>query len=336
MNRVLASFVVLCVIGVFVSPVFADETNSANKKFPFRPNARGVLKTTLPARQTDEGYSRHDMIEVLSNLPKADWAKNVRYHRDIYTLKFEYKPLRMIWVDMPQKSGKLQRKAIYYLVYGVTNVPVQDQKDPPQFGWMIQVKKTSKKVAKKDSEEKSEDEVKKEPEMWIPKFEDRKISFIPEFVLESPEYGKAYPDRVIPLAMPAIRAREDRLLPPWVNPKTTVPRRTLLNSVQMTREIPVGETFWGVAVWEEIDPRIDRFNIYVQGLTNAYKWKDLKEAYVPGKEHRDEYRKMELKTLKLNFWRPGDRFDPEESEIRVGSRGEPDYKWLYMPSLNGK
>ncbi|MGD9128199.1 MAG: hypothetical protein PVH19_12555 [Planctomycetia bacterium] len=320
MNRVLAFFVVLCMMGALVAPAFAQDAD-LNKKFPFRPNAKGILQTSLPARQIEEGYSRHDITEILAAKPNADWAKEVRFHRDISTLRFEYKPLRMIWVDMPQKSGKLQRKAIYYMVYSVTNVPVQDQKDPPQYGWMV-----PRQV---------EEDTARKPERWVAEYKDAPIRFIPEFVLESPEYNKAYPDRVIPLAMAPIRAREDRLLPGWVNPKTTVPRRTLLDSVQMTRTIPVGETFWGVAVWEEVDPRIDRFHIYIQGLTNAYKWQDSPEAYAPGKK-RDEYRTVVLKTLKLNFWRPGDKFEPEESEIRTGHPGEPDYEWLYLPSLSGK
>lgn len=315
MNRVFASFVLLCVTCVACASTFADEASLTTQKFPFRPNAQGVMKTTIPARQTDEAVSRHNLTEILAVQPDVSWAKNVSFRRDIWTLKFEYKTLRMVWIDMPQKSGKAQRKPIYYLVYSVTNVPVQDQQDPPQFGWMHPVEK--------------------EPNTWVAEYQDRPIRFIPEFVLESPEYGKAYPDRVIPLAMEPIRAREDRLLPPWVNPKTTVPRRTLLDSVQMTQTIPVGESFWGVAVWEEIDPRIDRFNIYVQGLTNAYEWQDSPEAYQPGKD-RDEYRKMLLKTLKINFWRPGDEYEPEESEIQRGHRGEPDYEWLYLPSLSGK
>ena len=321
MNRVLASFVLLCVTCIACMPAFADDASQTEKKFPFRPNAKGVLKTSLPARQTDEGVSRHDITEILAVKPDVNWAKNVSFRRDIWTLKFEYKTLRMIWVDMPQKSGKAQHKAIYYLVYSVTNVPVQDQQDPPQFGWMHPVIK--------------EPATDTTPALWGAEYQDNPIRFIPEFVLESPEYGKAYPDRVIPLAMAPIRAREDRLLPPWVNPKKTVPRRTLLDSVGMTRTIPVGDTFWGVAIWEEVDPRIDRFNIYIQGLTNAYQWKDAPESYAPGKD-RDEYRKMLLKTLKLNFWRPGDKYDPEESEIRRGYPNESDYEWLYLPSLSGK
>ena len=41
----------------------------------------------------------------------------------------------------------------------------------------------------------------------------------------------------------------------------------------MCRDIAVGETLWGVATWEDIDPRIVRFSVYVFGLTNAYRGK---------------------------------------------------------------
>jgi hypothetical protein len=103
----------------------------------------------------------------------------------------------------------------------------------------------------------------------------------------------------------------------------------------MAMEIPVGQTVWGVATWEEIDPRIDRISIYVQGLTNVYRWKDDPAKYRPGAPP-EEYRKVALKTLKLNFWRPGDEIDPHEGELRRGYPGEPDYDWLYLPSLGGK
>ena len=66
-------------------------------------------------------------------------------------------------------------------------------------------------------------------------------------------FTKVYPDRVIPVALDPIRLRED-------------PQRRFLTSVEMCREIPVGETLWGVATWEDIDPRIVRFSIYVSGL----------------------------------------------------------------------
>ena len=29
---------------------------------------------------------------------------------------------------------------------------------------------------------------------------------------------------------------------------------------------------WGVAMWEDVDPELDFFSVYVGGMTNAYKW----------------------------------------------------------------
>ena len=80
-------------------------------------------------------------------------------------------------------------------------------------------------------------------------------------------------------------------------------------------------TVWGVATWEDIDPATDYFSIYVQGLTNAYRYEDgeYKKGDAPGTG-----RKFTKKTLQLNFWRPGDTVDPHEEEIRYGCRIDPD------------
>jgi len=102
--------------------------------------------------------------------------------------------------------------------------------------------------------------------------------------------------------------------------------------VEMCREIPVGETLWGVATWEDIDPRIVRFSVYVSGLTNAYKWIDEKVgdryAHRPG-DPVGRGRKLYRKLLKLNFWRPGDQYNVNEDEIRYGVPGGVDYQWVY-------
>ncbi len=58
----------------------------------------------------------------------------------------------------------------------------------------------------------------------------------------------------------------------------------LLTIVRMCRDIAVGETRWGVATWEDIDPKIVRFSVYVVGLTNAYRWKDTPAEYKEGEE----------------------------------------------------
>ncbi len=143
---------------------------------------------------------------------------------------------------------------------------------------------------------------------------DLPVFFVPEFRLVSPELNKVYPDRVIPAAIGPIRTREDPAIP-------------LLSSVDMTRQIQVGETLWGVATWEDVDPRIDRFSIYVGGLTNAYRWIDDPAKYT--RENVLSGRKFLRKTLKLNFWRPGDEYYEHEKEFRIGIPGEVDYQWVY-------
>jgi hypothetical protein len=133
---------------------------------------------------------------------------------------------------------------------------------------------------------------------------DEPVTFVPRLLLHSWDTDKYYPDRLIPLAQDAIRRRED-------------PRRVFLNSVEMSdAEIPPSTEdealdVWGVATWEDVDPRTDRFAVYVQGLTNAYRWSDDEER-ASGK--RRYYRK----TLQLNFYRPSDDRYEHEREIRFG------------------
>jgi hypothetical protein len=196
------------------------------------------------------------------------------------------------------------------MIFSVTNLPLAKQTSkPPQFGWLVPEKQA-------DGTYKFQ-------------YEDRPIRFIPRFLLESPEFAKVYADRVIPIALGAIRAREDRLVPGWVDKEGAVPRSPIQTTVDITGDIKVGETRWGVATWEDLDPRIDRFSIYVRGLTNAYKWKDAKGAYKKG-DKIGTGRRLARKTLKLNFWRPGDEFYEREDEIRRGVPGEVDYEWVYQ------
>lgn len=145
---------------------------------------------------------------------------------------------------------------------------------------------------------------------------EKEVPLILEFQLASHEFGKAYPHRVIPAAMGPIQMRED-------------PARKFLTPVEMaSRQIKPGETVWGVVTWEDVDPRIDRFSVYVNGLTNAYRWEDTPGAFQPG-DPIGKGRKFLRKTLKLNFWRPGDEYYEHEKEFRFGIPGEVDYEWVY-------
>lgn len=136
---------------------------------------------------------------------------------------------------------------------------------------------------------------------------DQSIRFVPQFELVTHDLRRVYPDRIIPAAIPAIGRRED-------------PLRRFQTTAEIAGNMPAGgESAWGVATWTDVDLRSDRFSIYVAGLTNAYRWKHLP----------DGSRSVYYKTLKLNFWRPGDELDEHESEIRLGGPGELDYTWVY-------
>jgi hypothetical protein len=270
-------------------------------KSPYRQLAPGVLQTVDPMRALDESVSRHDVVELLAIDPKFDWAKDIAFRHDVWVLQFQFKPMRMIVVDVPQPSGFMQRKTIWYMVYAVTNSgkvmqPVADVSLPYET--------TKKKL------------------LYEVKMVDRPVRFFPELLLEGHQYMKAdegftkvYPDRVLPVALGPIRMRED-------------PNRKFLTTVEMCREIAVGQTLWGVATWEDIDPRIVRFSVYVSGLTNAYRWKDEPGEFKQG-DPIGKGRKLYRKTLKLNFWRSGDQYFEHEEEIHYGVPGGVDYEWVY-------
>jgi hypothetical protein len=272
---------------------------------PYRAVAPGVEITIPPDRQEEETFSTHDLVEILVGIPGLDWtpklysptetlrdmATGTVFRRSIWCLEITFKPVRMIWVDVPQSSGRMQRKLIWYMVYRVKNT-----------GHHLQ-------PAKSDDGS------------YVLEPVEREVRFFPQFVLESQEYNRAYMDRIIPVAIRAIQEKED-------------PSRPLLDSVEIgSRKIPlsselVDHSVWGVATWEDVDPRVDFFSVQIQGLTNAYQWVDAPGAFKPG-DPPGAGRTLLEKTLVLNFWRPGDEFVEDQRTIRFGSPGKVDYTWIY-------
>ena len=247
------------------------------------------MVTIPPDVQATETVSVDNVMELAAADASFKFAENIRFRRDIWYLEFSFKPVRMIWIDVPQPDGHMRRKLVWYLLYSVTNrgqaLTSEEQPD--------------KTYAVKETE--------------------KPVRFIPELLLRATdaEVSREYPERVLPLALGPIAMRER-------------PGQNLYTSITMPKqEIAVGETRWGVATWENIDPRVDFFSVYVKGLTNAYRWQDNPEGYRPGKDPIAKGRKFVRKTLKLNFWRPGDEYDEKESEIRYGVPGQVDYEWVY-------
>ncbi|HEX4143000.1 MAG TPA: hypothetical protein VHY91_05580 [Pirellulales bacterium] len=271
----------------------------------FRSLAPGVEITIAPDEQEDETTSTHDIVEILNGIPDLKWtpktepttqtlsqlATGTVFRRDIWCLEFTFKPVRMLWVDVPQPSGKMQRKLIWYLLYHVTN---RGQHLHPKRG-----EDGAYEITRVDSD----------------------VRFIPQFVLESQEYKKSYLDRVIPVAIEEIRKKEDpnRQL---LNSVEISAAKIPVSSDGLDRPV------WGVATWEDVDSRIDYFSISIEGLTNAYLWTDRPEAFHPG-DPPGKGRTLTEKTLVLNFWRPGDEFVEDQRFIRYGMPGKVDYSWVY-------
>lgn len=258
-----------------------------------RKLAPGVLTVIAPEPQEDE---TNQGPLTLGNVTKLNWTPNftapsetiqakasrVIIRHNVWNLELAFKPMRMVYVDIPQPTGKMQRKLIWYMVYRVRNlgghlnpVPAADNTYKPEL---------VDQVLNAGAAEPSDT-----------------IRFFPHFVLESPEVGKSYLDRIIPVAKPLIELREMR-------------GAKLHNSVEISQvSIPVvardgGPGVWGLVTWEDVDPRIDFFSIYIQGLTNAFRLGPSATGGIA----------QQMKTLQLNFWRPGDTEDEHEGEIRYG------------------
>lgn len=270
----------------------------------FRQLAPGAL-TVIPAdTAAEDTVRRRDLPEVtvahadMAWTPKqeavtgtlVEQAKARDFKFDVWCLEFAFKVPRMIDVQVPALDDAgvltLRLKKCWYLVYRVRNVggrrTVIDADVPTQRS--VEAVETP-------------------------------IRFLPHFVLESlegltEEEGlsgyRSYLDRIVPAAMDPIRQRED-------------PARRFLDSAAMAEEeIAPGEERWGVAVWEDVDPRIDHFSIYIRGLTNATDWKlrDDKRNAAPGAMTWEA-----IKALRLDFWRPGDGGDKAEREMSIGYTG---------------
>jgi len=296
-----------CLIAVLAAVLFAvPDMLPAQNAGGLRQLAPGVLRTIPPEVQDEETYTGPiSLVEVVTGIPDLDWtpnfdaksntllekAKTVVLRRSVWCLEFSFKPLRMVEVDVPQPTGKMQRKLIWYMVYRVSNRgnALKPNEQADTFGHKSY---TVDRVT----------------------YQTRR--FFPHFVLENLEYKKSYLDRVIPAAQKVIQKRE--------NPGTKI-----YNSVEMSRmQIPLSDEriergIWGVVTWEDVDPRIDFFSVYVRGLTNAFKYIDTPGAYKAGNPPGTG-RIYRQKTLRLNFWRPGDSVLEHEREIRFGIPVDPD------------
>ena len=302
----------------------------------FRKLAADVLTTIPVARSADECYTTMPMPDLAlavkadnrlrikpnteaTTTTLASKSQQVTFRRAVWNLEFTFKPLRMVRVDLPQPSGKMRNQLIWYMIYKVRN--------PGEHFVPVSVGDGEYKLERRDEIDPANPGVR----------------FIPFFVLkENREINRYFRDKIIPLALPQILKREFR------TGEFKAPK--VYNSAQMMQTpIKAGEERWGIVTWENVDRRIDFLSIYLQGLSNAYKWQETRASYNHENpaERPAAGRKYQNKTLQLNFWRPGDEFLETDAEIIYGipgkfdkpqpgqpTRAQPgwrDHQWLWLP-----
>lgn len=270
----------------------------AQEKWSLAP---GVLTTIPPNAENSETFS--GPLAIALNAPQwtpnyvpqtdtlAALAKEVTLRRPVWNLEFSFKPLRMVEVDVPV-GDRLERKLVWYMVYRLRYLGEDLQLSPQETRFGGQkfpaIDRVNLATARR---------------------------FFPTFVLEeTQELKKSYLDRIVPAAKEVILRRE------FSPNRTENPERVLYNTVEISSvniELSTGrmsKPVWGVVTWIDVDPRVDYFSIYIQGLTNAFRIE-----VQDGKPVR-----MTHKELKLNFWRPGDSVQENEEEIRYGIPVLPD------------
>jgi len=339
--------------------VFLLACGSLQAQNPLGP---GVMTTVSPDIQYDDTYTRQALVEFLKDdtgepstgsivFDRKQWADEVRFGRDIWCLEFQYKPMRTIWVDMPTEKG-IERKLVLYMVYTITNAGEKsavrssiDRKIEFPEHTTVEVTACTCQYCQGSGngttlEINATPALRNQPGTFKPEPFETPIQSALRFLLASdrilestkttvdPKTGEittnvqrtaaVFSDQIIPVAIDAISKRE----------KTEKPLESTVSIAGKT--IQPNETVWGVATWVDVDPRINSFAVFVSGLTNAYKWESV-EGYVYQKgDPPGSGRELFRKVLKLNFSRPGDEFEMNERQFRIGIQGELDFEWVYQ------
>lgn len=285
---------------LFAQQAFAQQAKpkkdpSSVEQTQFAP---GVVTVIPPAPDPTETYNGPITLQTfLNEHPELEWgapnfpngephydprtrtivdmAKQVILRREIYCLEFSFKPLRHIYIDLPQADGRLRRKVVWYMVYRVRYRGGDLRPAADKVG--------GAKIYKR---------------MEAVSYDSRR--YFPILYLTNVDTGKRYIDRILPTAKQKIAVREQISAP-------------LYNSVEISRvKVPRSSDkdapgVWGIATWEDIDPRTDFLSVSVLGLTNAFQQ--------DGEGDAAPYRR---KALRLNFFRPGDAVNQPADEIRFG------------------
>ncbi len=240
-----------CLVGLFciesaVGQTLPTSTVSAGRKLA--PSALHVIAPAMEYGETFQGpvdlpllAENPDLAQSLNYDPRsetlAQMSKQVVFRGEVYCLEFAFKPVRMIEIDLPSKSG-IERKNIWYLLYRVRYLGGDLKPVAEQDAFNNQVFATPQAVSVK----------------WV--------RFMPTFRLVAKGQNRDYLDQVIPAVKKPIEIKERVGRPIY----DSLQMQTL--KIKKWTETEPNEV-WGLATWVDVDPRIDFFTVQVQGLTNA-------------------------------------------------------------------
>ncbi len=224
-----------------------------------RKLAEGVMTVVSPDQNSEDTSLGPFDLDLVAKHPELAWtapdfpdnkpffasptetllsmSRDVTLRHDIWALEFSFKPARLIEVDVPMPSGKMQRKVVWYMLY---KVRYTGNDLSPKLDTASDVPDVPAKV----------------------RFES--VRFLPRFSIVSKERNLNLDAQIIPSAIRAIADRE-RVGKP-IYDHVEIGKLDIKAS-----ELGADNAIWGAATWVDVDPRLDFFAIDVRGLTNAYK-----------------------------------------------------------------
>jgi hypothetical protein len=267
--------------------------------------APGTVNVVPPAPLPEETFSGPLALKkFLADHPEIEWqppdfpegrpffdastrtlfkqAQQVILRREVFCFEFAFKPLRQMYVDLPQPGGRLKRSLVWYMVYRVryTGGDLRASKPADSGGSASAVDALYSNIQKVS-------------------YDARR--FFPRMVMVDHETGREYADRILPAAKTAIRRREKISAPLYNNVEITG------QSIKRSSD-PAAEGVWGVVTWVDVNRDVDFLSLYVYGLTNAFRLEGDAGAEP----------ELTKKALMLNFYRPGDEVRQTEDRIRFG------------------
>ena len=253
------------------------------KKIPIELKPRDTFSLPMPLPGVVAEKYEPKTVPVEETL--YGQSHRVILYRDyVWEYEFSFIGLRQAELREPNEFGNLEKVNVWYMVYRIRNtgasMTYDKKKQNPDFPYLTY-------------------------DLQLNQQSNQEKSFRPRFSLEGSieiknRYQRvAYDDVINPILVEQIRQLED-------------PNQLLLDAHQMSRaDIPLAKTeadpgVWGVAIWKDVDPRIDFVSVFVRGLSNGYRL------------NRDLSKPPRLKTLQLNFWRPGDRIAQRRDKVDYG------------------